>query len=1240
MVLRRQTSETSSSVSPVATHLHSSGALYRSALLRDAPRTPNIVPKKLLGIAICHEQRDTELKNGKCKLYFNNFWSVLYTEYIRSAFMASSGWELTGGKNTVWTVQQQEDAMTRFTTTTASAAGTAGAGAGAAVGLPFLPGDIAPRLISEIAKLMSDRVFERDSLGPVTSNISRVFGLFVLPLLRQRGEVIAFRVANALTPTKRLSPVISQTASNYNIEKSKPPILGIPERNIYCDICNLKCGNSFAQLFCIYTYGMFRIAGTKGGEYIKTFRYPDRIYNFIKFRCNKLLYPFLNELIQAAVFSNTRVEVSDSVRFATHQSRSNIRNGYSCVPVALSEGLDIRLNTAARAVRYGVNGVEVWAAPSRSPHTNHTVYKADAVLVTLPLGVLKASAPPSAVAFNPPLPDWKSQAIQRLGFGNLNKFGDDREMTLMDVRTTDLGMIHGRYQQVRLVSPEVDDRASATSKEVIPGNLSRQVVLCFERIFWDPTANLFGHVGSTTASRGELFLFWNLYKAPVLLALVAGEAACVMENVSDDVIVGRCIAVLKGIFGNQVVPQPRESVVTRWRADPWARGSYSFVAVGSSGSDYDLLAAPVAPPATPGIPPPQPRFGVECSTFWYSDINKFKREASEKDGCINVGEHNAIAGRQRLQRGFSLIQITENLTGSREKLATPSGSPLIPSNDPITGARVSPFEQPFTTLQRVRAHWSRSRALSNIQVEEVQCGPLRPRKYPPVAVGSPNASWGYRLRERSGCKMTKIPESYEDHQRQREKEYEHLTKLLEFENQTNSRITRKSARQRVQQGLASFEESVNARREKLRDLLLKEEMGLIHEVIHQAQHGDDARMDDMRQRIEEIRREEEEKRLAVVAAKRVQQRVTQSQEIRARLSKKSVIDAKLVNLAQMADNEAKRQADRELDNLWHQLMLKERDVEEAKRRCLTEQSNLTILANQVAGKLALEEQKKQIHVEDREHMQRLLEKLRQEDLENVERERRKREELKKDLQEQILMAKRKLAEQARHEAEMDRLRGTIAAEELAKERSDIKESSAALRKELLAYIEYLEDLRKEEARRNAEVDKLIEKSLQDAASKRDQTVQRFKAARRKILDDVLRGREQQLRMKIENEKKEMEARRLEKETLEKQIESEAKLTAYAKKEKKERMLCYRKDLEEQWKRAEDAKRREAEEEEKMYLEELKRQEEYEKLTEELLEASEIVVPHPFKILLRECAARYAAEKEGQCYCPPPLDEEK
>lgn len=227
-----------------------------------------------------------------------------------------------------------------------------------------------------------------------------------------------------------------------------------------------------------------------------------------------------------------------------------VRNGYSCVPMALAKGLDIKLTTIVKSITYGEQGVEVLTVNTRNNIQQTYTYKADVVLCTLPLGVLKlATAPNSAqdntVQFIPPLPDWKTSAIQRLGFGNLNK-----------------------------------------------------VVLCFDRVFWDPSTNLFGHVGSTTPSRGELFLFWHLYKAPVLIALVAGEAAALMENISDDIIVSRCINVLKGIFGNGCVPQPKETVVTRWRADPWSRGSYSFVAVGSSGSDYDLLASPVVPPTT------------------------------------------------------------------------------------------------------------------------------------------------------------------------------------------------------------------------------------------------------------------------------------------------------------------------------------------------------------------------------------------------------------------------------------------------------------------------------------------------------------------------------------------------------------------------------------------------------------------------------------------------------------------
>ncbi|MBJ7883293.1 FAD-dependent oxidoreductase, partial [Gelidibacter salicanalis] len=64
--------------------------------------------------------------------------------------------------------------------------------------------------------------------------------------------------------------------------------------------------------------------------------------------------------------------------FAFTGSHLTVRNGYSCVPVALSEGLDIKLNTGVRQVRYSQTGVEIFTSNARN-HTNPVTYKADAV---------------------------------------------------------------------------------------------------------------------------------------------------------------------------------------------------------------------------------------------------------------------------------------------------------------------------------------------------------------------------------------------------------------------------------------------------------------------------------------------------------------------------------------------------------------------------------------------------------------------------------------------------------------------------------------------------------------------------------------------------------------------------------------------------------------------------------------------------------------------------------------------
>jgi len=98
---------------------------------------------------------------------------------------------------------------------------------------------------------------------------------------------------------------------------------------------------------------------------------------------------------------------------------SEIKGGYSQLPRALFKHptpLDVRLGKAVRGVRYTPNGIG--QTPSASVHCEDgEVFEADQIVCTIPLGVLKEQR----VAFDPPLPAWKSDAMDRLGFGVLNK---------------------------------------------------------------------------------------------------------------------------------------------------------------------------------------------------------------------------------------------------------------------------------------------------------------------------------------------------------------------------------------------------------------------------------------------------------------------------------------------------------------------------------------------------------------------------------------------------------------------------------------------------------------------------------------------------------------------------------------------------------------------------------------------------------------------------------------------------
>ncbi|BAF22890.1 lysine-specific histone demethylase 1 homolog 2 [Oryza sativa Japonica Group] len=201
---------------------------------------------------------------------------------------------------------------------------------------------------------------------------------------------------------------------------------------------------------------------------------------------------------------------------------------------ALCDGVPVLYEKTVKRIEHGEDGVSITVEGGQ-------VFKADMALCTAPLGVLKSRS----IIFEPELPERKLEAIQRLGFGLLNK-----------------------------------------------------VAMVFPHVFWDEEIDTFGCLNKERSKRGEFFLFYSYHTVSggaVLIALVAGEAALEFEKVDPAVALHRVLGILKGIYGPKgvTVPDPIQSCCTRWGSDPLCSGSYSHIRVGSSGTDYDILAESV-----------------------------------------------------------------------------------------------------------------------------------------------------------------------------------------------------------------------------------------------------------------------------------------------------------------------------------------------------------------------------------------------------------------------------------------------------------------------------------------------------------------------------------------------------------------------------------------------------------------------------------------------------------------------
>ncbi len=123
-------------------------------------------------------------------------------------------------------------------------------------------------------------------------------------------------------------------------------------------------------------------------------------------------------------------------------------------------------------------------------------------------------------------------------------------------------------------------------------NAFEKVFLRFPYRFWNEGVYAIRRQGEAAKWWHSWYDLTALHGEPTLLTFAAGPCAVETRGWNDEQIVGSVLASLRDIFGEDI-PLPDDIRITRWQDDPFARGSYAYMSVGSHTDDHDLLSTPI-----------------------------------------------------------------------------------------------------------------------------------------------------------------------------------------------------------------------------------------------------------------------------------------------------------------------------------------------------------------------------------------------------------------------------------------------------------------------------------------------------------------------------------------------------------------------------------------------------------------------------------------------------------------------
>jgi monoamine oxidase len=279
--------------------------------------------------------------------------------------------------------------------------------------------------------------------------------------------------------------------------------------------------NAETELYTILDTMMKKGSANQSFETVFNSLYPtkanDRLWKF--FLSTYLTFDTgdLNKL--SSLLYNEGEEFGSIEKIAT--------NGYDTIPNFLAKGLDIQLNQRVTKIDYSNSKIQV-------TH-NGRVSEADYVVITVPLGVLKANV----IQFVPALPQTKQTAIQKVGMNCVNKF-----------------------------------------------------LLTWNTAFWDDVQ----YISYTPEIRDKFNYFVNVKKfhptVNTLMTFAYADQGRWTETRSDAQIMDEIMVHLKDMYGNNI-PNPTNLLRTKWQTNENTFGAYSYTAVGTEMRHFEDLAAEI-----------------------------------------------------------------------------------------------------------------------------------------------------------------------------------------------------------------------------------------------------------------------------------------------------------------------------------------------------------------------------------------------------------------------------------------------------------------------------------------------------------------------------------------------------------------------------------------------------------------------------------------------------------------------